>query len=158
MVRKPSKLKQNTDMKVDGAYADIVVPPQTKGDSLGQTKNLQTQVDAVGGPLAQEVAATGGMPNVDNLPVMSGDQLFDAPTQLPDQPGNTITFAGSDLGGSGSLIVTLRSDDLTGDILTNDAGTIQLSGGATIVNENDEKAADLNYGGSDPATKTATAS
>jgi hypothetical protein len=31
------------------------------------------------------------MPNVDNLPVMSGDQLFDAPTQLPDQPGNTIT-------------------------------------------------------------------
>ena len=74
------------------------------------------------------------------------------------QPGNTITFAGSDLGGSGSLIVTLRSDDLTGDILTNDAGTIQLSGGATIVNENDEKAADLNYGGSDPATKTATAS
>ena len=58
MVRKPSKLKQNTDMKVDGAYADIVVPPQAKGDSLGQTKDLQTQVDAVGGPLAQEVAAT----------------------------------------------------------------------------------------------------
>lgn len=91
MVRKPSKLKQNTDTKVDGAYADIVVPPQAKGDQLGQTKNLQTQVDAVGGPLAQEVAATGGMPNVDNLPVLSGDQLFESPTQLPNQPGNTIT-------------------------------------------------------------------
>ena len=74
------------------------------------------------------------------------------------QPGNTITFAGSALGGSGSLIVTLRSDDLTGDILTNDAGTINLAGGSTIVNENDEQPADLNYGGSDPATKTAVAS
>ena len=91
MVRKPSKLKQNTDTKVDGAYADIVVPPRAEGDPYRQTADIQTQVDAVGGPLAQEVAATGGMPNVDNLPVLSGDQLFESPTELPNQPGNTIT-------------------------------------------------------------------
>mgnify|MGYP003134766103 CR=1 FL=1 len=91
MVRKKSKLKEFTDMKADVDNAGLYVPPRAEGDPYGQTKDLQTQVDAVGGPLAQEVAATGGMPNVDNLPVMSGDQLFDAPTQLPDQPGNTIT-------------------------------------------------------------------
>lgn len=91
MVRKPSNLKKGTDMKVDGAYADIVAPPRAKGDPYRQTADIQGQIDAVGGPLAQEVAATGGMPNVDNLPVLSGDQLFESPTQLPNQPGNTIT-------------------------------------------------------------------
>ncbi len=91
MVRKPSKLKQNTDMKVDGAYADIVAPPRARGDETGQTLNIQNQIDAIGGPLAQEVAATGGMPNVDNLPVLSGDQLFDSPTQNINEPGNQIS-------------------------------------------------------------------
>tara|TARA_R100000234_G_scaffold36262_1_gene21567 strand:- start:54 stop:431 length:378 start_codon:yes stop_codon:yes gene_type:complete len=91
MVRKPSKLKQNTDMKVDGAYADIVAPPRARGDETGQTLNIQNQIDAVGGPLAQEVAATGGMPNVDNLPVLSGEGLFDSPTQNINEPGNQIS-------------------------------------------------------------------
>ena len=91
MVRKPSNLKKSTDMKVDGAYADIVAPPRAEGDPYRQTADIQGQIDAVGGPLAQEVAATGGTPNVNNLPVLSGDQLFESPTQLPNQPGNTIT-------------------------------------------------------------------
>lgn len=91
MVRKPSNLKKSTDMKVDGAYADIVAPPRAEGDPYRQTADIQGQIDAVGGPLAQEVAATGGMPNVNNLPVLSGDQLFESPSQLPNQPGNTIT-------------------------------------------------------------------
>jgi len=91
VVRKPSNLKKSTDMKVDGAYADIVAPPRAEGDPYRQTADIQGQIDAVGGPLAQEVAATGGMPNVNNLPVLSGDQLFESPTQLPNQPGNTIT-------------------------------------------------------------------
>lgn len=34
------------------------------------------------------------------------------------QPGNTLTIAGSALGGTGNLIVTLVSADLTGDTLT----------------------------------------
>lgn len=91
MVRKPSALKQNTDTKVDGAYADIVVPPQAEGDPLGQTKAIQNQIDAVGGPVAQEVAATGGMPNVANLPVQMGEDLFSSPTQIPGEPGNQIS-------------------------------------------------------------------
>ena len=91
MVRKPSNLKKSTDMKVDGAYAYIVAPPRAEGDPYRRTADIQGQIDAVGGPLAQEVAATGGTPNVNNLPVLSGDQLFESPTQLPNQPGNTIT-------------------------------------------------------------------
>tara|TARA_R100000742_G_C4276426_1_gene97475 strand:+ start:233 stop:679 length:447 start_codon:yes stop_codon:yes gene_type:complete len=43
-----------TDMTGSGAYADIVVPPQAEGDSLGQTKNLQTQVDAVKSTMGPE--------------------------------------------------------------------------------------------------------
>lgn len=78
-------------MKADVDNAGLYVPPRAEGDPYRQTADIQGQIDAVGGPLAQEVAATGGMPNVDNLPVLSGDQLFESPTQLPNQPGNTIT-------------------------------------------------------------------
>lgn len=91
MVRKPSVLKQNTDTKVDGAFADIVVPPQAEGDPLGQTIAIQNQIDAVGGPVAQEVAATGGMPNVANLPARMGEDLFSFPTEIPGEPGNQIS-------------------------------------------------------------------
>ena len=91
MVRKPSVLKKSTDMKVDGAYADIVAPPRAEGDPFRQTANIQSQIDAVGGPVAQEVVATGGMPNVANLPVQMGDDLFNSPTQIPGEPGNQIS-------------------------------------------------------------------
>ena len=49
--RKNSALTESTDMTGGGAYADIVVPPQAEGDSFGQTKDLQTQVDAVINPV-----------------------------------------------------------------------------------------------------------
>lgn len=32
MVRKTKSFKQATDMTVDGAYADLVVPPRMEGD------------------------------------------------------------------------------------------------------------------------------
>lgn len=48
--RRNSALTEATDMTGGGAYADIVVPPQVEGDSFGQTKDLQTQVDSVSNP------------------------------------------------------------------------------------------------------------
>ncbi len=48
--RKNKDLAAATDMTGGGAYADIVVPPQAEGDSFGQTKDLQTQVDSVSNP------------------------------------------------------------------------------------------------------------
>ena len=62
MVRKSSSLKKNTDLKVDGAYADIVAPPRKKGDPTGQSTALTNQADAIS-PLAQEAVDTGGMLN-----------------------------------------------------------------------------------------------
>jgi len=109
MVRKPSVLKKSTDMKVDGAYADIVAPPRAEGDPFRQTANIQSQIDAVGGPLAQEVVATGGMPNVANLPVQMGDDLFNSPTQIPGEPGNQISDMPQLFNASANKVDTLRN-------------------------------------------------
>lgn len=109
MVRKPSALNKNTDTKVDGAYADIVAPPTAEGDPFGQTKAIQNQIDAIGGPVAQEVVATGGMPNVGNLPTPMGDELFSAPTQVPGEPGNQISDMPQLFDTSANRVETLKS-------------------------------------------------
>jgi hypothetical protein len=109
VVRKPSNLKKGTDMKVDGAYADIVAPPRAEGDPFRQTADIQGQIDAVGGPLAQEVAATGGMPNVNNLSAPMGDDLFTAPTQNVGEPGNQISDMPQLLDPNANRVDTLRS-------------------------------------------------
>ena len=83
--RKPSQLKQVTDTRVDGAYADIVVPPQAEGDPFGQTAALQAQKDAIA-PIEQEVVQTGGMPNVGNLPRPIN---LGAPTNRPFEPNTS---------------------------------------------------------------------
>jgi len=44
-------------------------------------------------------------------------------------PGNTLTLAGSNLGGSGNLIITIRKEDLIGDVITIPAQSIALAGG-----------------------------
>ena len=109
MVRKPSNLKKGTDMKVDGAYADIVAPPRAEGDPFRQTADIQGQIDAVGGPLSQEVVATGGMPNVANLPASMGDDLFNAPTQNVGEPGNQISDMPQLLDPNANRVDSLRS-------------------------------------------------
>ena len=90
MVRKPSNLKKYTDMKADVDNAGNYVPPRADVDPFRQTSDLQGQINAVGGPLAQEVVATGGT-NVDKLQTMMGDDLFTAPTQNAGEPGNQIS-------------------------------------------------------------------
>ena len=71
--RKSKSFKQATDMAVDGAYQDLVVPNRAKGDPTGQTGQLQSQVDAIQPQVAP------------SMPMVS--DIFNAPTQLPDQPG-----------------------------------------------------------------------
>jgi len=65
--RKPSKLKQATDIKVDGAYYDVVAPPRMEGDPTGQTAALEAQTEAID-VIDQETALTSGVPNVGALP------------------------------------------------------------------------------------------
>ena len=45
--RKSKSFKQATDMSVDGAYQDLVVPNRAKGDPTGQSTALGNQIDAV---------------------------------------------------------------------------------------------------------------
>ena len=65
--RKPSKLKQNTDMKPDSAYYDVYEPPRKEGDPTGQTGALAAQVSSAP-PINQEAALTSGPANVGPLP------------------------------------------------------------------------------------------
>tara|TARA_B100000214_G_scaffold363851_1_gene329798 strand:+ start:898 stop:1248 length:351 start_codon:yes stop_codon:yes gene_type:complete len=80
MVRKSSSLKKNTDLKVDGAYADIVAPPRKKGDPTGQSTALTEQADAIS-PLAQQAVDTGGMLNY------QPQDILGMPTDRPDESG-----------------------------------------------------------------------
>ena len=57
-------------------------------------------------------------------------------------PGNTLTLAGSNLGGSGNLIVTIRKEDLVGDVITIPAQTINLAGGTIKTFGNNPKITD----------------
>tara|TARA_R100001463_G_scaffold20115_3_gene49136 strand:- start:1330 stop:1668 length:339 start_codon:yes stop_codon:yes gene_type:complete len=81
MVRK----SKNTDMKVDGAYADIVAPPRMKGDPTGQSKALDEQANAIS-PLAQEAIDTGGMLNY------QPEEMFDRQSERPDESGLADTL------------------------------------------------------------------
>ena len=96
-------------MKADVDNAGLYVPPRAKGDPFRQTADLQGQIDAVGGPLAQEVVATGGMPNIDKLETMMGDDLFTAPTQNAGEPGNQISDMPQLLDPNANRVDTLRS-------------------------------------------------
>ena len=45
-------------------------------------------------------------------------------------PGNTLTLAGSNLGGTGNLVITLTADDLVGDVISIGSQTLALNGGS----------------------------
>lgn len=52
-------------------------------------------------------------------------------------PGNTLTLAGSNLGGTGNLVITLTADNLTGDVISIGNQTLALNGGSiSTINSN----------------------
>jgi len=79
--RKSKGMQEATDLTQSGAFADIVAPPRKEGDPTGQTTMLEGQAGAIS-PIQEEVGATGGMPNVPNLPPMN----IAAPTNKPAEP------------------------------------------------------------------------
>ena len=82
MVRKTKSFKQATDMAVDGAFQDLVVPPRAEGDPTGQSTAIENQLAAIDA----QVAATGGMPTAAAMPKFEGN-IFEKPSEFPDQPG-----------------------------------------------------------------------
>jgi len=87
MGRKPKRpeLKEATDLTQAGAFADIVVPPQTEGDPYGQTAQLQAQTDAIARPVpSQPVGPSGTAPQAMPRPINLG-----APTNKPFEPNTS---------------------------------------------------------------------
>ena len=72
--RKPSKLKQATDTKLDGAYADLQAIPD---DEYGG----RTQQEAQIGAIQREVQQTSGAPTLGNLPQYTPEDVLGKPTE-----------------------------------------------------------------------------
>ena len=72
--RPASKLKQATDVKIDGAYADLKAIPD---DEFGGRANQERQIAA----LKAEVENTGGLPNVGNLSQYTPEDVLSKTTE-----------------------------------------------------------------------------
>tara|TARA_B100001094_G_scaffold242596_1_gene238660 strand:+ start:1167 stop:1529 length:363 start_codon:yes stop_codon:yes gene_type:complete len=76
--RKPSKLKQATDTKLDGAYADLKAIPD---DEYGGRTKQEAQIGAV----QREVQQSGGAPSLSALPQYSPEDVLGKPTENMDE-------------------------------------------------------------------------
>ena len=82
---------------VEGDYTEFAAYAQGTGGTGGDTVTLAVSISALQTVTSCTVkSATSG--------------VF--------TPGNTLTVAGSEFGGSGDLVITLRSEDLGNDVLT----------------------------------------
>jgi hypothetical protein len=82
---------------VEGDYTEFATYAQGTGGTGGDTVTLAVSISALQTVTSCTVkSATSG--------------VF--------TPGNTLTVAGSEFGGSGDLVITLRSEDLGNDVLT----------------------------------------
>lgn len=122
-----NELAVNTEL-----FDAITTPPSTPAEDT-YTDVVGTYNSGAGGTGGQDIGATievSALQTVTSIIVTANSSgVF--------QPGNTLTFAGSDLGGTGSLIVTLRAADITGDTLAFTATTDVNIEGGSIVNASD---------------------
>lgn len=122
-----NELAVNTEL-----FDAITTSPSTPVEDT-YTSVVGTYNSGAGGTGGQDIGATievSALQTVTSIIVTSNSSgVF--------QPGNTLTFAGSDLGGTGSLIVTLRAADITGDTLAFTATTDVNIEGGSIVNASD---------------------
>jgi hypothetical protein len=127
--------------------AGITGQPTTPVDGTYVTETLTwaTGTGGVGGvDITATVVVAGGV--VTSVIATAATGVY--------QPGNTLTLAGTNLGGTGNLVVTLLDADFTGDTLLLSSQTSILGG--SIVNASDNRPAPLYF--SNGATKTAIAS
>lgn len=122
-----NELAVNTEL-----FDAITTSPSTPVEDT-YTSVVGTYNSGAGGTGGQDISATievSALQTVTSIIVTANSSgVF--------QPGNTLTFAGSDLGGTGSLIVTLRAADITGDTLAFTATTDVNIEGGSIVNASD---------------------
>ena len=128
-------------------FGSITSSPTTPAEG-SYTTVTGTWATGTGGTGGQDVAATI---QVSALQTVTSIVITDNASGV-FQPGNTLTFAGSDLGGGGSLVVTLQEADITGDQVgygAGTSGTIVVPGNARLFNPNNESVTiDLSFAAS----------
>lgn len=128
-------------------FGSITASPTTpvEGTYTTVAGTWATGTGGVGGQNVQATIQVSALQTVTSIVITAnGSGVF--------QPGNTLTFAGSDLGGGGSLVVTLQEADITGDVVgytAGTSGTIVVPGSARLFNPNNESVTiDLSFAAS----------
>jgi len=112
-------------LTLDNEIVGSVTTQPTTATADTYVAETLTWAQGTGGTGGNDVTATivvGDLEVVDSIKITdNASGVF--------SPGNTLTLAGSNLGGGGNLVITLRDQDLTGDIITIGGQTIALNGG-----------------------------
>ena len=106
MVRKPSILKQATDTKLDGAYADLQAIPNDP--EFGGGVKQQQMIDAV--------QSTGGMPPAAlTQPAFKPQDLFALPTERAAESGladsNPMQEVGLNPGSDTQILIDIIKEE-----------------------------------------------
>ena len=114
-----------SDLETDEEYVSAITTQPTAATVIGTVNETMAWAQGTGGTGGTAVDVTivvGDSQTVTSLIVTDNDGgVF--------SPGNTLTLAGSALGGSGNLVVTIRTQDLQGDRISIPTQTIALNGG-----------------------------
>lgn len=113
-------------------FSSITTQPTTAtADTyVGETMVYAAGTGGTGGSNVTATIVVGDLEEVTSVIVTDNDSgVF--------SPGNTLTLAGSNLGGSGNFVVTLTADNLTGDVISIGSQTLALNGGSiSTINSN----------------------
>lgn len=106
-------------------YNSITTQPTTAtaGTYVGETLTWAQGTGGTGGGDVLVTIVVGDLEIVDSV-------FTDAINLSSFSPGNTLTLAGSNLGGTGNLVITLTADDLEGDVISVGEQSIALNGGS----------------------------
>ena len=113
-------------------YNSITTQPTTAtADTyVGETMTWAQGTGGTGGGDVLVSIVVGDLEIVDSV-------FTDAINLSSFSPGNTLTLAGSNLGGTGNLVITLTADDLEGDVISIGTQTLALNGGSiSTINSN----------------------
>lgn len=105
-------------------FSSITTQPSTATAEtyVGETMVYAAGTGGTGGTNVTATIVVGDLEEVTSVIITNnGGGVF--------SPGNTLTLAGSNLGGSGNFIITLTTGDLTGDVISLGSQLIDLNGG-----------------------------
>ncbi len=126
-----------------GAAANVLTEDKDLFNSITTQPSTATADTYVGETLTWAAGTGGTGGSTVTATIVVGDlQIVDSVIVTDNasgvfSPGNTLTLAGSNLGGTGNLVITLTADNLTGDVISIGTQTLALNGGSiSTINSN----------------------